>query len=1681
MPEQYHNCPKRAACVDNSMHVFAIDNSMSHTCIRDCIRYGEADHPGPQLRVGSFNPGQILGHEDTIGEWGEGIWCGSETSHTSAAKRICSKKFRDKGLYSSWSEPVPSLATNSGSLRGKAMGVANVSTYPLHPYPSEHDHDLIAMSRLLENIVHLGNGAHMFIATVYGPTLGPAHADPWAMLQKVCATAFSHAHAFRGPAIVLGDFNAELQDCPGWNFMMNEGWTDAAAFDAARRGSQPSATCRNATRKTFILINQQLLTALVSCDVKETFDFDSHPLLLATFDLEAVTASRRVWSLPSTTDKLFFDQELLKSACHEAQRTRSTKFNKALNEHNLEEAWRQTNLCFDDSIVKACVTTDGANKRLPRGCLGRGRKSTTKSIPASAPVLAHARGGDFNPQVAQAPVSIRRHVRQTRRLQTLASQLASRTKRSLPISGDSHALWEAIFHCYGYHGGFAHFILTEFGVFVPQTCPQPEYVHHLYTLMKHFVDGEIRGFKRNCLRRKQEQVLRDIRQGGSDTYASVRDPPLPPFQHIERIRSVRVIRQRWKKTGLTTILFEGSLEQFDLQMPCYFQGQEFFIVSFNGGTLLSDRPLRNKGFDDQLLWQKEVISDQLTLQQQTAQAWGEMWQRDDDDTDWAAALHHLQFITGFPEIQFEPLSYDEWIRHLCQVKKKSARGSCSYTPLELMMMPKEFTEWILAILTAIEDELGDWPAPLMIARVVMLNKGDTAPSSPLQVRPITITSRIYRTWARYRALQVISCLAHRLSPTIAGSTAGVGSDMFAAQLLDNLESAQLDTEPILGCTIDLVKCYNLVPRQPILEAMAEVGIPMPYLIALRSMFKCLRRVLELGGQTGDLLVSTTGIPEGCCFSIVAMLTLSVWVSCVLQHVEHDLTFAAYADNWTIIAHDLGGLQRGLRKLLEFVQAISMKVAEDKSWVWASHAKDRKLMQSTMPFPIKLVSTELGCDASYCKKTSKATAKKRMQKVKRVLARVRSKHIPGKFRVNMSNQLTSSLMGYGSEFTYFTYPEIRSIRASKCRAAGRAWNGCNPYLATSLGDLSDPELCLALRKCFFWRRYLAKFPSRVQPFLDKLSRNHNKSSNGPAGVFVRSMHDLGWSFGCDGKMKHNRGWSLDWLHASSRHVRRVLELSWHVKASRMASHRKGFSRTCVNVNINRAVLKKLTGPQHTDAVNFMIGKHVTNDGLSHYSRRSVTDRCPLCSCRDSRLHRIFECEALADLRQKHSGLIDWLRSQDATQQLFAAWESDLQWADKLLQDSEIALPTYPVSKHDDAVVFTDGSAMFTGSFTTARGAGAFVCCKGNETVESKACVLPGQEQSAYRAEIWALLLALTRFKTLTVYSDCASMITVFSGLLTARRNHAQPVFREHADLWSLVWGLLLEKPIDAVVIHKVKAHTCWKSALDPTDFWKGQFNDKADKRAKNCLSRSIASDREALKNYEAKCGKSIQLACEFFHMWHEMNVRCIVANNKTTAQPRAAMPEFSLPIDPSRLVSLKCELPEAVLQTCPVGAIFGKRLCDYFNELQWDFQSSMGTSHHELFADFTIATCSSVPVLCHSGAVKKQKAIRTWNLPDLCIAANEAARKLTMTDQIRTWRKAMKWLLKVWNPCPLGAATSECDGLRRFGYVYPIRGFMGYPRLKGGSSVLQQLWCYFHPEGRAIHHMHNQWVPRTNTV
>ena len=653
--------------------------------------------------------------------------------------------------------------------------------------------------------------------------------------------------------------------------------------------------------------------------------------------------------------------------------------------------------------------------------------------------------------------------------------------------------------------------------------------------------------------------------------------------------------------------------------------------------------------------------------------------------------------------------------------------------------------------------------------------------------------------------------------------------------------------------------------------------------------------------------------------------------------------------------------------------------------------------------------------------------------------------------------------------YYTKTDFKNMRTYACRALGRCRSGVNPHLAlTAPDDARDPQFMLAFRKCCFWRKFFQKFPQYRVSFLERAARTTFRV--GPAAVFRRTLADLGWNCHEHGVIVHKRGWQVDWMNSSRRFLQKMIEMSWNLQACSVASSRKNFDIECIDLPLIRGTMKNLDTQARSTMTNYIVGKHVTNDALVHYSRGAETDACPLCSEKDGRRHRVFECPMLETERNAYPGVMQWLRDQHTATALFGLPALDLSSLDSRcsMVPRRICAEIGVMPTDQTFDVFTDGSAYYTHDFTRTVAAGAFICCTAKDPVKYAALV-PGCDHSPYRAEVWAILLAVQTVFRAVVFTDCAAALRVAQYLTWCRKTGVCPNFKDHHDLWGCIWKVLLTRPPECILFEKVKAHMTPEVLGDPTLVFRARMNNMVDADAKDCIRSSTRGFVRQFNADEKATKKKTKMFQDLHAMWNAMNAKCF-SSAKTGPLPSVRMPEFSIPFTLSNAVTCQCSLDDDVLKACPFGFTFAKRVCDYFDGLRWDLDQQP-VSCLEVYVDFCLSTSSVAPV-CTNGVSATFRRKQIFELPDMSVAAD--AFNVPLVSQSRIFVSMIKWLLRNWD-APFVPRT-KVKSLSMCGYLMPAFSLSGVPEFRMQTQARQQLWNYFHVQGKAKQDLSRNWRP-----
>ena len=1641
-------------------------------------RVGEACNPGPpnpedqQLDIGTFNPTALLGKEQDVINFGRGIYGASETSVTATSQPIIRNQFQKAGFYTSWSKPVEPQKQNVSLLRGKASGTAIISSFPLRPYPEPMSKELWDTHRYVDAVVQLHTNCVLYFGSLYGAANTPTHVDPLALTNSVFQQAAERAMNFQGPAVIVGDFNWNLCDLAGWHTLVKMGWMDAAIVDSQIHGRNPQPTCKDSTRKSFILMNKAMTGVLQECRTQDDYLFSAHPLLLGRFRLVNLCQPTLQWVLPRATDEFLFDDSLAEDQAQRQYNIIHDKFNQALQQHHMDEAANMFARTVQEVWKTSCVDCEGQHVYIKPGFLKRDQFEPLKMAFNSIPVVRAARYGDYDPKIGQTNVSLRRHIRQLRRLESLVRQIhAWKRKPSFASHAKCVALRAAIRNATGFHHSFCHWIWEHLEWFVPLNLPTIEYCTEL---KNHYATWHARNVQWYFLQKRaarKTSIALDIQQGGPNSFREVRDPSPLPLSYVTETLHFPIKKTRISKNG-TQVLTLAKFTQVDLTFPIEFHKQKCYIKRQDGCNLLLDCAV-NWRDHEAFFTQKVASADPSCMHSMLFHAWDTHWKRDEplnNDGLWEDIQPFLDKVPQVTPAVTHEFSLDVWKQHCSGLNMRAARGGCGFSVREMCLFPPTIVKLLFSLFRACEHG-APWPKHWIMAKVSMLAKTET-PSSAFDARPITVFSVLYRQWSRYRSREILAYFTSFMPKEVALATNKVPADLAAALVGLRIENSINCLSPLCGIGIDLVRCFNTLPRFPLYQVLRKMGVPERYLVAWEGVLSRMTRTIALGRACSAPSSTSTGVPEGCGMSVVAMAAMSWWAVKTLEVDNPDCNQICYADNWHVLARAVNILQDAIRTLEHFVQVMKMEIAPHKSYLWATRTSDRKILRNIqvnhVSVPVVLNLSDLGCDIQCSKRKKISKIQKRIAKSKRVCGRISKHQAPRAFKAKMAKTSGFAAAAYGTHMHTIAHHHWRTLRSALSKTVSLATAGASPWLATFL-TTGDPQLTHLIAMCRFWRRFCTTFPDWVS-VLQQQTTCIGISRVGPAASFRHTLGQAGWKFGDNHRIVHMvTGHCVDWRFCSIGWLKHILTIHWTFKLQEMVQHRKDWKSHCLDLHLAKKSVDKRCPQQQWILRTYMTGKQFTHDMLHKYTP-GTTPECPMCGRRDSKNHRFFHCAKLEHIRKKHSATVKFAKAQPLCYQNYAipcyvetAW-IDIGKLKPLSHQSPI--PTQSCNK---VFLFADGSAFHQEIREFALSGFAVISALWGVT--SYNCVargvVPGGEHSSFRGETMALLAALEFAWTCDVFTDCQAVIDNFSRVASAAWSGDEFPSIDHPDLWYLVYKQLCARTPGSVQLHKVKAHDDPSTIQDPILKWKHLGNEEADKAAKSVvkkhplfpkLKRAFTSQISMQKQISAFHDYICDAVDETFRILQKQKKQQIDQQGDISQ-----LPDFTSWVGPS--IGSWGQLPDvADLPTpCPMGETFYKRVQLWFSKLQWPpcttwSPQQRGMSYLELYVDFVAFSKTEAPF----NIGPKRKSAQYVLLDQQPIHRGDGVPLAVMTQ---TWIKFWKWV----RDFDLANPQLEVDEKRPLAYVgYTLRAPFVKLRAKPvcGDVALKTLWKYFHqPQGR----------------
>jgi len=486
-----------------------------------------------------------------------------------------------------------------------------------------------------------------------------------------------------------------------------------------------------------------------------------------------------------------------------------------------------------------------------------------------------------------------------------------------------------------------------------------------------------------------------------------------------------------------------------------------------------------------------------TLSQITSEA----WQRIMDFTQ-----HYM------PQLHFDwdAIDMQTWTSTVKSFKKHAARGPDGFSKEDLVNMPPAYIQQLLNMLTAIENTQVEWPAQLAFGTIIGIIKVDNAHEEG-QFRPITLFSMLYRCWSRIRTKQIIRQMAKYMPPEALGFLPKRETTEVWLCLQAQIELFLQYVQDLTGLSTDLRRAFNNIGRPQVFLVANRIGLPQQLLHPWEKFLNQFVRRFDIHGCLGRAVHSSSGFPEGCPLSILAMLNVNWCYHVYMKAFCPQVIAYSFVDNLTLAARQAFLIAQAYMALQSICGLFGLDTDEDKTYVWGLTRQSRQQL-SIMGFPCMTDATELGGAMTFGLARRTRLLKQRGQQLHSRWQKLRRSMAPGPQKLSMLPKVFWPQAFYGSAICLIANGYANDLRKAAVKALTMNGAGSNPLLRLSLSDdmQADPGY-YQLRLCLTTiRRMLMKSPDLLPMWRTWKDNFTGHLKPGPFPRLQQCLEIIGWS-------------------------------------------------------------------------------------------------------------------------------------------------------------------------------------------------------------------------------------------------------------------------------------------------------------------------------------------------------------------------------------------------------------------------------------------------------------------------------------------------------------------------------------------------------------------------------------------
>eukprot|EP00435_Cladocopium_sp_Y103_P070105 s132_g34.t1 len=1312
---------------------------------------------------------------------------------------------------------APMTPRSAASEAGAWAGVGFVTTCPSRTIAVPWPLDVYESGRI-QFVSAFLSPAWVTGAVVYGYPTGKNHLDAQERTVKLLDFACDHLLSLPGPRFFGGDWNYEPHELAITVRLQAAGWQEIQDLEFCRTGKLPVATCKSTTRKDVLWVSPELAFSFRGASVDHT-TFADHSILVGSFARDPAPYVRYLWPCPAQV-RWTSAPDLERPVDFQAPSDPTAQY---------AALWHQR-----EQQARSVLGPDWSP-----AMSGRAQQTQPFKKLGWPKPLKVSRSHEIQPQFFGFSALHAKRFKQLRRLQNYCRWVENVGTAGCSADGvHGIELWKSILRGSGFSPSFSAWWLQREVIrpadpaVIPYLRPSPAVARQIFDTMV----AEVRLLEQRLLATKrayrqfQHTVDRNL------IFREVaREPPAPVETLLHRSEAV----VESLDLGESAVVLDRPVDLLPDE-PVWIAGAPVAVVHADHDKVWLES-VDGLAVKDQLV-QTRQLGDLDAIFQAFHDQWKVRWCKHDDipNSQWHDIVMFAQRVMRPRSVPPMHLDGSVVLAEAKRKKKWAATGLDGVSRSDVLALGPHALTSVINLYERAETD-GEWPRQLVAGKVHSLAKVVGA-SLPNQFRPITVFSMIYRVWSSLQSRYLIRQAAEWIHEGAYGNRQHVQAAHLWTQVADAIQTSYATGVPLAGLAADIEKCFNTIPRWPILVASILAGTPFGVNVAWAGALSQMIRHFKVRDSYSPGFPTSTGLAEGCGLSVYGMCLLDhlfhTWISCQTPAIRT----LSFVDDWQLITSDMNWACRQLDLVLEFAEMLDLSVDRRKTVAWSTDAPTRSHLRAT---GIRVVhhARELGSHMAISRQFTNKTVKDRLADLELFWAKLRASRCGHATKVRALKTVAwprglhaVSAVPLGDSVWVALRRRVKfaldfqKAGVNSLLLLGLSEHGIDPQLVTLVHTIKDAR---AFQPLDFWATTV--YPCAVSALA--------LPPNAPAQIALQRVQEMGFTVLPDGRLKDRFGcFCPQTTHFAEVELR--LHLAWHQFVAARVSHRpefRGLDR--VDACATRCALQSLSLSDRALLRLSLCGGFFTEDVKSKWSGHS--DACSHCGQPDSVYHRYWACPAYAVARQTLAPDVLPLLDQLPEALTLRGWtlcpstrDLWLSYLDSVpVEVPQIAMPL-DLTRWNH--VFTDGSCLVPTCPSLRLASWSAVLASPLQALRH-GCVrgilgsgpLPGLCQTAHRAELYALAVVLhwaSRVRArVCLWLDCKGVLSRF--LLVIRHGWFVHHNHPHADLWKWIQSSVADLGLDRVRVRKVRAHGRLTEATDSLEWWKMYHNDVADRTAK----------------------------------------------------------------------------------------------------------------------------------------------------------------------------------------------------------------------------------------------------------